>query len=318
MLQQFKSHIEKDKLCNKHDTILLAISGGVDSMVMLDLFIKAEFNIEVAHINYKMRESDSDDDEQLVKSFCIENNITFHNNEFPKELKEKGNFQEVARDYRYDWFQNLCYEFTITKIATAHHSDDVIETFFINLFRGSGLKGLASMQSMHGNIIRPMLPFSKDEIYKYAEVNNIKFREDSSNKSDVYLRNFIRNKLMADIKSKSENYIKGISQSINNINRSQAFITELIGGNYLNKLNETEWFIYYNSIENINDKTLLLYYLLKDFDFNIHQIENIINAELLSSKVENSEFEIIKDREGYFIRKKRWYHSKIKPKLCVR
>lgn len=311
MLEKFKKYIDKEGLCHETDIILLAVSGGVDSISMMHLFLKAGYKIQLAHVNYKMRGSESDADEEMVKAMGKHHNIISHVITFPEHLKEKGNFQETARNFRYDWFQKLCEENGLNRIATAHHKDDVMETFFVNLFRGSGLKGLSSIQSRNGNVIRPMLSFTKEEIYQYVELNNIFYREDISNAKDDYLRNFIRNKLLTDIKNKSEKHIAGIDYSIKNINRSQQLLTSLIGDQYIQKLDNATWIILYEKIEHIQDKSLLLYYLLNDFGFNIHQTEDIVNAELLSSKVENDGYEIVKDRSGYLIRKKRVQHQDV-------
>lgn len=304
MLNKFINYIAQEGLCYETDNILLAISGGVDSISMMHLFLKAGYKIQLAHVNYKMRGSESDADEEMVKAMGKHHNIISHVITFPEHLKEKGNFQETARNFRYDWFQKLCEENGLNKIATAHHKDDILETFFINLFRGSGLKGLSSIQNKNGNVIRPMLTFTKEEIYQYAELNNIYYREDLSNTKDDYLRNFIRIKLLNDIKTRSEQYIEGIGSSIRNINRSQHLLMSLIGDQYLQKLDDDSWIIHYEKMNHIADKALLLYYILKEFGFNIHQTEDIATAELLSAKIENDVYVIARDRSGYLIRKK--------------
>ena len=133
MLDKFKKYIEKEGLCHETDNVLVTVSGGVDSISMMHLFLKAGYNIQLAHVNYKMRGNESDADEEMVKAMGKHYNITSHVITFPEHLKEKGNFQEKARTFRYDWFQKLCEENGLDSIATAHHKDDVMETFDENI-----------------------------------------------------------------------------------------------------------------------------------------------------------------------------------------
>ncbi len=189
----------------KEKKFLLAVSGGVDSMVLLHLFLQENLNFAVAHCNFKLREEASDKDEQLVRSICQQNKIPVFVKTCPVT---EGNIQLEARKLRYDFFKSLREKYPYDFLVTAHHADDQVETFFINLSRGSGLKGLAGIPS-EKDIFRPLLELSKDELIQYAIDQKIDWREDESNQSLKYLRNKIRlqiipllEKLIPGIKSR--------------------------------------------------------------------------------------------------------------------
>lgn len=178
---------------------LLAVSGGIDSMVLLAIFHKLNLPFEVAHVNYQLRGDESEQDQALVHKYCSERNITFHLNgsDLQKNLDENGgNLQQEARKIRYDFFLSLLENRSLNCIVTAHHQDDQIETFWLMLSRSAGITGLSGMESFSKTIFRPLLPFSKTEILEWAESNKVEWREDRSNSSNNYQRNVWRNKLL--------------------------------------------------------------------------------------------------------------------------
>ena len=182
--------------------IFLACSGGVDSMTLLSIFIKAKWDVEVLHVNYNLRGQDSIDDQKLVEETCLNFNIAFHlkNIELQPILDKKGgNLQEIARLIRYDFFNEKKIISTDNYIALGHHQDDQIETFFIHIARKSGIMGMACMKENNDRFIRPLLPFSKTEIIQFAKGNTISWREDYSNKTNKYSRNILRNILIPEI-----------------------------------------------------------------------------------------------------------------------
>ncbi|MBV2195699.1 MAG: tRNA lysidine(34) synthetase TilS, partial [Flavobacterium sp.] len=174
MLTKFQHHITTNFPQLKDKKLLLAVSGGIDSMVLLDLFYKLRFDICVVHCNFQLRGIESDGDEMLVKEICQDRYIpyfieSFDTLEFAKE--NKLSIQLAARKLRYDWFQKLLSENQLDYLVTAHHLDDNVETFLINFIRGTGLEGLTGIPAQNGNIIRPLLPFSRLEIENYALEN---------------------------------------------------------------------------------------------------------------------------------------------------
>lgn len=195
LLEQFKQYNQRHSLFSRQDKILLTVSGGVDSMVMLALFKEEGYDIGVAHCNFCLRGAESDKDEATVAEVAAKYGVPFYNQRFDTEgeMERTGESMEMAaRRLRYEWFEALCQEHGYTAIAIAHHIDDSIETFFINLFRGTGLRGLTGITRQRGNIIRPLLFAERREIHEYAVAHKIPFREDSSNYSQKYLRNKIR------------------------------------------------------------------------------------------------------------------------------
>lgn len=179
--------------------VLLAVSGGVDSMVMAELLLRAGVTIGVAHCNFGLRGAESDGDEQLVRDWCVTHGVQCHVTKFAtRERAEewKKGTQETARILRYEWFYELAKEFGYARIATAHHANDNVETVLMNMFRGTGLKGMHGIQRERDNIIRPLLFATRGEIAEYSRQEGIVYREDSSNESDDYLRNSIRHNLV--------------------------------------------------------------------------------------------------------------------------
>lgn len=202
MLKQFLEFIRKHKLFVAEDRILLAISGGLDSMVMLTLFVEAKFNVAVAHANFKLRGEESDGDEVFVKSFCEARGIPFYSTAFDTNnyaAEKKISIQMAARELRYVWFRQLSKQNGFTKIATAHHADDQAETIFLNMVKGEGLNGLTGMPLNKRNVVRPLMFASKDNLEHYARNTQMKWREDSTNKEDNYQRNFIRHQIFPRI-----------------------------------------------------------------------------------------------------------------------
>lgn len=182
--------------------LLLALSGGIDSMVLAHVLLQLDIPFDAAHCNFKLRSEESEEDERFVVDFCKNHHIRLHTTSFDtlKFCKQhKMGIQEGARMLRYRYFNNLCQEYGYSLIATAHHKNDFAETYLFNLLRGSGIKGLRGMLDRRDNLIRPLLDSGKEEIRVYAHQYQIPHRNDSSNLSDKYSRNAIRNKLMPEL-----------------------------------------------------------------------------------------------------------------------
>ena len=199
MLQAFQQYINRCNLIAEGDHLILALSGGIDSMVLADLLLKSKVDFMVAHCNFQLRGEESDGDEQFVREFAERNGIQCFVKQFDTEqyaVDQGISIEMAARDLRYAWFEELRQQLGYDKIAVAHHADDQAETFFINLLRGAGLRGLKGMQPQNGVIIRPLLWASREQIHQYAIDNQITWREDHTNAESVYLRNKIRNQLL--------------------------------------------------------------------------------------------------------------------------
>lgn len=199
MLQGFNSYLRKLELCSPDDRILLAVSGGMDSVVMANLFKEAGFDCVIAHCNFQLRGNDSDLDESFVRSMALSLELPVLVKCFDVELemKERGiSLQMAARDLRYRWFEELLDEQGLDRVATAHNKNDAIETFFLNLSRGSGIRGLKGISPSRGKIIRPLLFASRKQIESYQQEHKLEYREDSSNLETKYQRNKIRHDVL--------------------------------------------------------------------------------------------------------------------------
>ena len=195
LLDGFEKYIEENELFTHDDKILLAVSGGVDSMVMMALMSAAGYKFGVAHCNFQLRGEESDEDDKLVERESQRYGAEFYHIRFDTtgEMERTGESMEMAaRRLRYAWFRELCDEYGYSAIAIAHHSNDSIETFFINMLRGTGLRGLTGITTQLGRVVRPMMFATRKDIHDYALAHHIPFREDSSNRTTKYLRNKVR------------------------------------------------------------------------------------------------------------------------------
>ena len=211
--------------------IILALSGGIDSMVLADLLLKAKADFVLAHCNFHLRGEESDGDEQFVREYAQRTGLTLYVKQFDTigYAKEHGvSIEMAARDLRYAWFEELRQQLGRDYIAVAHHADDQLETFFINLLRGAGIKGLKGMQPVNGHIVRPLLDVSREEIHQYAIENGIKWREDHTNAETQFLRNKIRHELLPVIDSISKEGRASILKSISHLASENELYRELV------------------------------------------------------------------------------------------
>lgn len=224
MLNSFNTYIKKEKLFSKTDKILLTVSGGIDSIVLCELFHQAGLKFGIAHCNFQLRGDESDTDELFVEELAEKYEVQFHSVSFDTSAyakKNKLSIQVAARQLRYQWFEEIRTQFDYKYIATAHHQDDSIETFFINLIRGTGISGLHGILPKQNNIIRPLLFTSKDQIEVFAKKNKLEHREDSSNASDKYLRNKIRHQLIPLLKELNPNISQTIAEDIQRLSDTE-------------------------------------------------------------------------------------------------
>ena len=203
--------------------VYLACSGGVDSMVLMHLFASLKVDLNVILGNYQLRGKASIQDAELVQSVCDQFTIPceIRTVDLKKQLQNGGNLQDEARKVRYTWFEEILADNPRNRIALAHHKDDQVETFFMNLARKSGVLGLACMKHEHMGIVRPLLDFSKAEILKYARVNSIEWREDQSNKSNAYTRNRLRNEFIPFLSTEIPNLSASVSLLIEHFQATQ-------------------------------------------------------------------------------------------------
>ena len=229
MFQKFKKHLQTNFPFLEKSRFYLAVSGGIDSMVLVHLFQHFHYKFELLHCNFKLRGDESNSDMRFIQDYCNENNLHLQIGSFETEAiakQTKKSIQETARDLRYNWFYKQMEENNVDFVATAHHQDDDLETFLINFSRGTGLDGLTGIPAVNDKIIRPLLPFSRAEIEQYAKENNIQWREDSSNESDKYLRNKIRHHLAPILKEINPNFLESFANTQNYLKEAQSLVND--------------------------------------------------------------------------------------------
>ncbi len=273
MITRFQEYIAKQNLCNKSDRILLTVSGGADSVVILDLFHKTGYSIAIAHCNFHLRGAESDEDELFARELGRKYDVDVfvkHFNTKEYAASKKISVQVAARDLRYDWFENLRQEKKFDFIAVAHHADDQIETFFINLLRGSGLAGLKGMPVKRDRIIRPLLFAGREDVEAYAKEQNLSFRDDSSNNEDKYLRNKIRHKLTPVLHNLTDSYPGTVIDSLNNLSEADLLLQLLLQEKFngMVKQNEDVFSLSITEFRKLQPLEVWSYYLLRTFGFN--------------------------------------------------
>lgn len=309
MLQKFQNHINANFGFLKDKKLLLAISGGMDSMVLVHLFQKLNLNFALAHCNFQLRGAESDGDENFVAAYAKLNNIAcfitkFDTSNYSKE--NKLSTQVAARNLRYNWFNEILEQEKFDYIVTAHHADDVAETFMINLSRGTGLDGLTGIPSQNGNIIRPMLPFSRKEIENYVLENKLKWREDSSNASDKYLRNKIRHHIIPVFKEINESFLQSFQNTLEHLNQEQSLINDAVQMVYEKVVSEENQQLKINisALLHYKNHKAYLYQWLNKYGFSAwNDVYNLIEAQS-GKQILSEKYILLKDRDFLILSKK--------------
>ena len=227
LLEEFEKYVAQNELFGHDDKILLTVSGGVDSMVMMSLFAASGYRFGVAHCNFQLRGQESDEDEALVAEQARRYGVELFNRRFDTqgEMERTGESMEMAaRRLRYTWFRSLCDEHGYNVIAIAHHINDSIETFFINMLRGTGLRGLTGISVQAGRIVRPLMFATRKDILDYATAHRIPYREDSSNRSTKYLRNKVRLGIVPMLREINPQFTTVMRRNISRLTDAQTFI----------------------------------------------------------------------------------------------
>ena len=298
----FLNHLEKNFPSISVSKLIIAVSGGVDSIVLFHLCLKLKLNFFVAHCNFKLREKESDLDEKFVKDLAIKHNIKFYTKSFnTKKLSNNDNksIQMVARELRYSWFEELSKELNVKHILTAHHLDDSLETFLINLSRRSGIDGLLGIPKVNDTVFRPLLIFKKDEILSYAKENKITWREDSSNKKREYLRNQIRLEVIPKLKEINPNLLDNFSKSIDRLQQSKSIIKDKMDDFIKNVSFTRDEKIYFeiNKIKKVSNIDAYLYELLKKYNFTQwDDIRDLLDSQS-GKQIISKTHKLLKDRE---------------------
>jgi len=307
MLRQFHEHLNQNFPFLKEKKILVACSGGLDSVVLAHLLHQSGFQITLAHCNFSLRAEESDGDEKFVVSLAKTLEVpvfieTFDTHKFAK--KNRLSTQMAARQLRYSWFLELSGILDIEFITTAHHLDDDLETFLINTTRGTGLKGLTGIPEMNGKIVRPLLAFSRDEILQYAKDNKIAWREDSSNASAKYLRNKLRLEVIPKLKEENAQVLQSFKNTLDHLKASQALIEDYMVLVYKLAIEEISggYRINIEKLKSLPNTKAILYELLHSFHFKEWEdVYHLLEAQSGKQLVSETHI-LLKDREYLYLK----------------
>ena len=306
MLEKLQAHIRENFPFLENKKLLLATSGGLDSMVMVQLFRQLPYEIALAHCNFQLRGIESFEDQKFVENYAEQYAISlfatqFDTTAFAKDYKLST--QVAARDLRYNWFYELIEEEQFDYVLTAHHADDNIETFLINLGRGTGLDGLVGIPSQNDKIIRPLLLFSRIEIADYAAETKLQWREDSSNASNKYLRNKIRHDVVPVLKELNANFATTFQNTQKYLQEAQAMVEDAAIIVYQQVAEQKDDTIHFDLVQlrRLPNYKSYLYHWLKEFGFTAwNDIYDLVESQS-GKQVLSADFRLIKDRDSLLL-----------------
>lgn len=306
MQQKFENHIAQTFPFLEQKKLFLAVSGGIDSMVLLHLFQQLDYEIAVLHCNFQLRGIESFEDQIFIQNYANSNSISIFTTQFDtKAFAEdyKFSIQVAARELRYNWFYELLEKENFDYILTAHHADDNLETFLINLSRGTGLDGLTGIPKQNDKVIRPLLPFSRQEIESYAKEKGILWREDSSNTSDKYLRNKIRHDLVPILKELNPNFISSFQKTQNYLQEAQTMVEDAAIMVYQQVATEEGDTIHFDlkKLKQLPNFQSYLYQWLNEFGFLAwNDIYDLVDGQS-GKQVLSKDFRILKNRDHLIV-----------------
>ena len=289
MLKDFVSQLKELIPDYAMHNYLLAISGGLDSMVLCHLFHKAGLEFGIAHCNYNLREEESDRDAQLVIEKSIKYYVPIHLRDFDLDSEQnkdpKASTQMLARNLRYQWFNKLCRVHNYNYIVTAHHKEDSIETTIMHFIQGTGISGLTGIPAKNNKVLRPLLNFGKDDLRTYAKKSDVAYEEDSSNQSNVYKRNQIRNQLFPILSEIHPSFRQNSFETITNLAEAKKIYDHSIKRMKSESISEEDGFIKVDLsvIKKSPSPISVLWEILKEYEFHPDQCKNILEMDVKSS-----------------------------------
>ena len=308
LLEKFKENIKQQHLFQPKDKLLLAVSGGVDSVVLCELCKQCGFDFVIAHCNFKLRGTDSTRDEKFVAALAQKYEVPFSTITFDTNAiaaKEKKSIEETARYLRYKWFDELSIQNSYAFVVTAHHADDNVETVLMNFFRGTGIKGLHGILPKQNKIVRPLLFANKKELLVFATENKLEFVTDYTNAQNDFTRNYFRNELIPAVQKVFPAVNENILKNINRFGEAEQLYNEAIEM-YKKKLLElkgNEIHIPVLKLQKVTPLATIVYEIIKDYNFTAHQTEEVIG--LLQSEsgkyIASASHRIIRNRKWLII-----------------
>lgn len=311
LLSRFLPHLSD--LVGSHTRLLLAVSGGRDSVVLEDLCHRAKRDYVIAHCNFHLRPKDCDRDEQFVRDLAQRHGVPCFVAQFDTQVyaaERHLSIEDAARQLRYKFFQQIRQQEHLAYILTAHHRDDSIETFFLNLLRGTGIAGLHGIRPVNGFIVRPLLPFGRDEIDAYVQEHNLAYVEDSTNALLQFRRNQVRHQLMPLLRELAQGIDASMQQTISHIADVETVYRNAIDSlrqRLFHKVEEAgevaTYEILVSDIEELRPQETLMYEFLSPYGFNITQVRNIISTLKAPSGRQflSPTHIIVKDRDKFIL-----------------
>ena len=289
MLDDFLTYNHGQSLFEKNDRILLAVSGGVDSIVLTHLFYQTGYDFGIAHCNFSLRE-EAKEDQAFVENLAKDCRVPIHSTTFDTNHyanQNKLSTQMAARKLRYQWFEKLTNKHSYDYISTAHHHSDSIETVLFNFTKGTGISGIHGIRPKSGKVIRPLLFATKKEIEQYARTNGLRWREDRSNTSDKYHRNHIRHNILPEltpINPAFENTAKATLERLKDAEEIVLAATKIAKEELYHTAHDVHYFDK-KKLKSLSGKTTILHFLIKSFGFNYQQCKNIFSGIETSGKL---------------------------------
>lgn len=299
-----RQYITEHQLFDKETKLLLAVSGGGDSMAMLDILHAEGYYCEVAHVNFQLRGESSDADEALVSSVCEAKGLTLHTMTSDTRQYAQDNKMSIemaAREIRYDFFDTLMNSHKLDCVVIAHHHNDVVETFFINLMRGTGLRGLSGISPKNGRVVRPLLSVSHHDLISYLEERQLDYCTDETNFDTTILRNEIRHKIIPDFEEKKQGFAEIMQRTVGRLRQSEAVVNAYVQDwkdKFIKEEND-ELLIPKGPLYDSVSPSEILFHLLQPKGFSIAVIDELASqsAMRVGARFETRKYRLTVDRE---------------------
>ncbi|WP_299992802.1 tRNA lysidine(34) synthetase TilS [Marinifilum sp. N1E240] len=304
MFRKLVHFVEEENLFYRDEKILVAVSGGIDSVVLLHLLKQMEIDCAIAHCNFHLRGDESDGDFEFVRDLAEQYGIPFYSKDFDTKeyaAENKQSIEMAARELRYEWFEQLRELLSYQYIAVGHHADDVAETVLINLARGTGIHGLTGIKAKLGKIIRPLLPFTRTELEAYAKVNNLQYREDSTNKETDFVRNKIRHQIIPVLEEINPSIRKTMTENVARFREVEQIYNDVIEENRLHLVfqRDDQLMISIQRLQELPSPSSHLFEILSPYGFHHRDVKMIAKSldSISGKRFFSSTHQLLRDRK---------------------